>query len=80
MIKVSLAIISLLLVSSCAEVKQPSCWAKIEIGKRVYDQPVYEMRKGFYENEYLVGDAFKYTWLERSQFKNLSECDAKFGK
>ncbi len=78
--KIPLVIISMLCISSCAEVKPPACWAKIEIGKHLYDQPVYEMRQGFYEKEYLVGDAFKYTWLERSQFKNLAECDVTFGK
>lgn len=51
---------------------------KIEIGRHVYDQPIYKQRDGFYMKEYLVGDAFKYTWVEKNKFKDLSDCKDKF--
>ncbi|WP_425332571.1 phage exclusion lipoprotein Cor [Dickeya fangzhongdai] len=67
-----------LLSIACTETIQPACWAKIEIGNRAYDQPIYKKREGFKQPEYLVGDAFKYTWVEASKFKNLSECKKTF--
>ncbi|RLM26484.1 hypothetical protein BIY29_05335 [Brenneria alni] len=69
----------LLLTTACTTVYNPAtCWGRIEIGRHVYDQPIYEQRDGFYEKEYLVGDAFKYTWVEKHEFKDLSDCEGKF--
>ncbi|WP_455749063.1 phage exclusion lipoprotein Cor [Dickeya zeae] len=70
----------LLLTSACTPTKPPTCWGKIEIGRHVYDQPIYEKRAGLKQPEYLVGDAFKYTWVEGSKFKNLSDCENRFSQ
>ncbi|WP_442953075.1 phage exclusion lipoprotein Cor [Pectobacterium sp. A5351] len=68
-----------LLTTACTTPQNPAtCWGKIEIGRHIYDQPIYKQRDGFYMKEYLVGDAFKYTWVEKNKFKDLSDCKDKF--
>lgn len=69
----------LLLTTACTTVQNPAiCWGKIELSRHIYDQPIYEQRDGFYGKEYLVGDAFRYTWVEQNKFKDLSDCKGKF--
>ncbi|PWC20656.1 hypothetical protein DDT52_08050 [Brenneria roseae subsp. roseae] len=67
-----------LLTIACTETKPPVCWGKIEIGRHVYDQPIYDKRQELRDTQYLVGDTFKYTWVSKSKFTDLSECKANF--
>ncbi|MEQ9944097.1 hypothetical protein ABRP58_18855 [Pectobacterium aroidearum] len=70
-------LLSFLILGCSTEYNPAVCWGKIELGRHVYDQPIYEKRQGFKQPEYLVGDAFKYTWVSASKFKSLSDCENK---
>ncbi|WP_415173877.1 phage exclusion lipoprotein Cor [Pantoea sp.] len=57
-------------ISGCASSTPPICSNKAKISNHSYDIPVFKKENG----RYLAGYPF-YTWTDKSQFIDTSECD-----
>lgn len=63
-------IAAVIILSGCASSAPPICSNKAKISNHVYDVLVFKKENG----RYLAGYPF-YTWTDKSQFVDTTECD-----
>ncbi|MEY8769042.1 hypothetical protein AB6T85_01115 [Erwinia sp. ACCC 02193] len=68
--KIITIIISLCSLSGCVSGSPPICYNKANITNHVYDIAVFKKE----DSRYMAGYPF-YTWTDKSQFVDTSECD-----
>lgn len=68
--KIITIIIAASAISGCVSQSAPICSNKANILSHVYDIPVFKKEDG----KYMAGYPF-YTWTDKSQFVDTSECD-----